>query len=222
LRATRDVKVTLATGIALMLVVGAVTLTGSPPQVIRVGVPNNTRLTFTTGDIAVCQANEVLPRGASAIRLSLVAGYGLNLRLMAYRGSQVLTQGKRGADWTSNTVTVPVKPVDRTVAGVRLCFALGPNSEPVYVAGTATPAREAALVVSGLALPTASAGSRLSGRVGVEYLASARGSWWSRILSVARHIGIGHVMSGTWVALLLAALMAAVGVLAVQITLWEL
>lgn len=62
----------------------------------------------------------------------------------------------------------------------------------------------------------------LGGRVGVEYLAAGRGSWWSRLSSVAAHLGLGRAYSGAWIALLVAALMAAVGVLAVRLTAREL
>jgi len=43
------------------------------------------------------------------------------------------------------------------------------------------------------------------------------GSWWSRALSVARHMGIGHAISGTWVALLVAALVAALCALVIRL-----
>jgi hypothetical protein len=39
---------------------------------------------------------------------------------------------------------------------------------------------------------------------------------------VAKHLGLGRSYSGTWIAFLLAALMAAVGVLAIRQTLREL
>jgi hypothetical protein len=226
----RNVKVTLAVGIALMVAVGAVTLTRSPPRVVRVGVPGglgegNLILAITASDISVCQANEVLPGGVSGIRLALWAFYGSQVHVRVYSGSQILTEGRRGADWTSDSVTVPVKPVDHATSHVQVCFALGPNSEPVILLGAPAPVQALASASKG-GTPTpaaaASEGQRLRGRVGVEYLAAGRGSWWSRALSVARHMGLGRAFSGTWIALLVAALMAAVGVLAVRLTLREL
>ena len=41
----------------------------------------------------------------------------------------------------------------------------------------------------------------------VEYLRAGHGSWWSRASSVARHMGLGHAASGTWIVFLLIALM---------------
>jgi hypothetical protein len=220
----RNVKVTLAIGIALMAAAGALVLTRSPPRVVRVGEPDaHSALADVTGDIAVCQANEVLPAGVSGIRLSMWAFLGWNMHVEVYRGSQVLTEGGRGADWTSDSVTVPVKPVKHATSGVTLCFAIGPNSEPVVIIGAPAPAGEAAVVSRGdTPTPQEPAEARLPGRVGVEYLAAGRGSWWSRVLSVAGHIGLGRAFSGTWIALLIAALMAGVGVLALRLTLREL
>jgi hypothetical protein len=213
MRAVRDVKVTLGVGIALMIAVGALTLTHSPPRVVRVGTETTAPLGSIFSGLKVCQANELLPAGVSGIRLGLVAAYGTGVRLKLLSGSRVLTEGRRNSDWTSSSVTVPVTPLNHTVSHVKLCVDLGPNSERIIIGGTATPAREAAVSTSG---------QSIGGRIGVEYITAAKGSWWSRILSVARHIGIGHALSGTWVVLLIAMLMAAVGVLAIRVTLRDL
>jgi hypothetical protein len=61
----------------------------------------------------------------------------------------------------------------------------------------------------------------LRGRVQIEYLAPGSGSWWTRIGSVATHMGFGHFINGDAVALLALALMAAVGVLTVRLALRE-
>jgi hypothetical protein len=223
----RNAELTLAAGVALIVAAGAVTLTRSPPRVVRaVGHVKGeaAELDFTTGDLAICQGGEALPSGVSGIRLTMRAFYGVQVHVAAYGGSRVLTEGGRGADWTGQTVTVPVDEVDRTSAHVRLCFALGPNSEPVVVLGSRSSARQAAVAFPSTSKPQpgASAGRTLSGRVGVEYLASGRESWWSLAVSVARRFGLGRAFSGTWIALLVAALMVAVGALAVRLALREL
>ncbi len=215
----RNVQVTLAVGVALLVAVGAVTLTRSPPRVVRTGWRGeHGELYLATGDITVCQANEVLPSGVTGIRLWMRAFFGTQVHVVAYSGSQVLAKGSRGAEWTGESVTVPVKPVDHTTSDVRLCIALGPNSEPVILIGDLTPPQEAA----GVPESGSTAAAKLKGRVGVEYLAAGRSSWWSRVLSVAQHMGLGRAFSGTWIALLAAALMAAVGALALGLTLREL
>jgi hypothetical protein len=65
-------------------------------------------------------------------------------------------------------------------------------------------------------------GQRLPGRIDIEYLGSGQGSWWSRLLPVARHMGLGRAFSGTWIVLLVAAMVAAVGALAGRLVLREL
>src|SRR5580658_11323582 len=103
----RNVKVALAVGMALMAAIGALTLTRAPPRVVRavaqgeiVGRGEHVGLDATTGDTAICQPNKVLPAGVSGIRLWLRAIYGARVNVAAYSGSQVLTEGGRGADWT--------------------------------------------------------------------------------------------------------------------------
>ncbi len=226
----RKVTVTLAVGVALLAAVGAVTLTRSPPRVLRVGEPggdaNNRLLTSSASDFAICQPDEALPAGVTGIRLALWAFYGANVHVRVYSGSQVLTEGSRGADWTSDSVTVPVKPVDHSTSGVDLCFGIGPNSQPILVLGNPSPRQEAASMdqVGDSPSPTAAIGERqnLGGRMGVEYLGAGKSSWWSLILTVARHMGLGRSYSGTWIALLVAALTLAAGALALRLTWREL
>jgi hypothetical protein len=227
----RSVTVTLAVGIALLVVVGVVTLTRAPPRVVRavaqalVGRGEHRKLGLTASEIAICQANEVLPAGVSGIRLSMRAFYGAPVQVVAYSGSRVLAEGRRGADWTAQSVTVPVAPLARASAHVKLCFAIGPNSEPVAILGVPASERETAVALTSRKIRPAAAaieGVPLGGRVGVEYLAAGRGSWWSRLSSVAGHMGLGRAYSGAWIALLVAALMATVGVLAVRLTAREL
>ena len=219
MRSVRYVKVTLAVGVALLLAVAALTLTRAPPRVVGVSSATNasTRLPLgrALGDATVCQGNESLPAAVSAIRVTLGAEYGSSVHVTASQGSRILTQGTRGPEWTSGSVTVPVAPLSHAASHVMLCFELAPNSEPIYFLGNETSAGETAI------LHTAGSpgGQPLGGRVGVEYLAAGQGSWWSRILTVARHMGLGHALTGTWVALLIAALAATAGALALGVAL---
>jgi hypothetical protein len=225
--AMRNVKVTLAVGVVLLVAVSAVALAASPPRVARVGVPagdaNATLLGKDLGDMAICQSGEVLPAGVTGIRIGMWAFYGAKMHVRVYSGSRILTEGSRGPNWTSDSVTVPVKPVDHQTSGVEVCIGIGPNSQPLALLGVETPTRESAAATQGVSSPTpaaaASSHKLLGGKLGIEYLAADRGSWWSRVLSVAQHMGLGRAYSGTWIALLVAALMAAVGVLAIRLTL---
>jgi hypothetical protein len=208
----RAVKVTLGVGIALIAIVGAYTLTRSPPRVVRVNAPQQASVATTIGDISFCQSGEVLPAGVSGIRLSVWAFFGANIHVTVSSGSRIRTEGRRGPDWTGSTVTIPVTPLSHTVSPVKVCFEVGPNSEVLYFTGSEAPRSTAAVT---------STGEPLAGRVGIEYLAAGNRSWWSRILEVARHMGLGHALTGTWVVLLIAALMAAVGGLAIRVIMRE-
>lgn len=128
----RSVTVTLVVCIALLVLAITVTLTRSPPRVVRavaqehVGRGERRRLGLTTSEIAICQASEVLPADVSGIRLTLRAFYGAQVQVVAYSDSRALTEGRRGADWTGQSVTVPVQPLARASAHVKLCFAISP------------------------------------------------------------------------------------------------
>jgi hypothetical protein len=219
--------VTLAVGVALLVAASAVALTRSPPRVARVGVPtgdtSDVPLGKVLGDIAICQPGETLPADVSGIRLGMWAFYGAKMHVRVYSGSRILTEGSRGPNWTSTSVTVPVKPVAHKTSGVTVCIGVGPNSQPLLPLGVSTPGGKGASATLGVSSPTPAAAARshalLGGKIGMEYLSAGQGSWWSRISSVAEHMGLGRSYSGTWIAFLVAALMAAVGVLAVRLTL---
>lgn len=208
----RRVKVTLGVGIALVAVVAAYTLTRSPPRVVRASSQGQAAVATTIAGASFCQAGETLPAGVSGIRLAIWAFFGANIHVTVSSGSQVLTAGGRGPDWTGSTVTIPVTPLSHAVSPVKVCVDVGPNSEVLYFTGAEAPSSAAAIT---------STGEPLAGRLGIEYLAGGNSSWWSRIGEVARHMGLGHALTGIWVVVLIAALMAAVGGLAIRVMLRE-
>jgi hypothetical protein len=209
----RAAKLTLGVSIALIAIVGAYTLTRSPPRVVRASSPGQALVATTIADASFCQTGETLPAGVSGIRLSVWAYFGANIHVTVSSGSRTLTAGQRGPDWTGSTVTIPVTPLRHAVSPVKVCVDVGPNSEVLYFMGRETHRSDAAV---------ASTGEPLAGRLGIEYLVSGKRSWWSRILEVARHMGLGHALTGTWIVGLIAALMAAVGGLAIRVALREL
>jgi hypothetical protein len=213
MRAVRVVRVTFAVGFAVIAAVVAFALTRSPPRVIQTGVRPSTILSPLKGSGEACQADEVLPAGTTGVRLSLVAYVGARVRVTVYAVSHILTEGSRGPDWTGTSVTVPVKPLRENISDATLCVDVGPNSEAIYLFGNETPPADA------MTVPT---GGRLPGRLDVTYLGAGQGTWWSHALEVARHMGLGRVFSGTWIVLLIAALMGAVGILAGGLALREL
>jgi hypothetical protein len=215
---TRPV-VALALGLALVAVALVLTLSGSPLVVAYTNAaPANEPLLEATSALGACQGGEVLSAHISAIRLTLVTAAGPRVSVTALSGGRVLTSGTVGSGWTSGAVTIPVRPVPRAVAGVRICFDLGPPVEAVAVGGsrtsptvggakTATAGRESAATSGGSSAATERDGRPLAGRFTVEYMRRGRGSWWSLAQTVARHMGLGRAPAGTWVVLALAAAM---------------
>jgi len=223
------VAMTLAVGLVLLGGGVAVALARAPSKVVRIGYPGVRAVNangvnpvgFTFGAPVICQSGEVLPAGVSAVRLSMWSFFGPPVRVTAYAGSRVLTEGSRAGGWVGDSVTVPVKPIARTASGVRICADMRPNAEPLLILGAKTLPRQAATIQEDGTSLTPGEARPLSGRVTTEYLRSGNGSWFSRIVAVARHAGLGRAFSGTWIAILIVALMVAVGVLAVRLTLRE-
>ncbi|HEU0249221.1 MAG TPA: hypothetical protein VFR48_00725 [Solirubrobacteraceae bacterium] len=207
-------RTALALSVATMLVLIAVTLTRSPVRVVRVGEPRPLKtLGSTTGPISVCQEGETLPAKVSAIRAGLEGSLGPPVLLRAFAGGRIVAEGSRSGNWTDDTVTIPVKPLSAGAHSVKLCLYVRHNDELLQLYGAASGSHLAAY---------SAGGQRLPGRFSVEYLASDGNSWWSRVVSVARHVGIGHAFAGTWVALLLAMLVAALASLLVGLAWKEL
>jgi len=201
-------------GIVLLALVVALTLTHAPPRVVATNAPGGVGGELATliepGEL--CQGHEALPAGASAMRLSVGAYVGSPVRVTVSSDSRLLTRGSRGATWTGRSVTVPVTPLSRPVSNARVCIDIARASELLFIAGA--PAANGAGATLG--------GQQLEGKVVVEYLASGRGSWWSRIGSVAGHMALGRAFTGTWIVWLVVLLMATVGVLALRLALREL
>jgi hypothetical protein len=208
------VSLALGAGLALTVVTVAVMLSGSPATLAGTNsVPFVGEVANTNGDASACQASETLPRGTSAIRLSLEAAIGPSVSVQAVSGGRVVARGVRGSGWSGGTVTVPVRPVvSRAVDGVTVCFKLGPTREIVTIEGQLTKPVSAAR----------GEGKTLPGRMRIEYMRAGRNSWWSLALPTARRLGLGHAWAGSWVALLLATLMGALVALCSWVLLREL
>jgi hypothetical protein len=173
---------------SLVLLVAAVaaTLSQSPLIVARANPIHAVReIGAVTGHFADCQRDEVLPRGTTAIRISLDSVLGPRVKLRVRKGGRLLTSGERAAGWTAADVTIPVKAVDATTDAVAVCFEFSAKDESVVLAG----------------IPTGSArgSARGPGLVKIEYLEPGRRTWWSLASSVAANMGVGHAWSGGWI-----------------------
>jgi len=213
-QALPSVGLTLAAGLALLAVAVGVVMSSSPVAVIGANSTlANGSLAQTYSAAGACQPGEDLPAGTSAIRLTLESDIGPRVGVRALSGTHVLTSGAVGSGWTGGSVTVPVRPVARTSSHVRICFEVGPTKELVAFIGAPTSPAVAATDSEGKALP---------GRIKIEYLRADRSSWWSVAPTVARRMGLGRAPAGTWIVLLLVALMGTAIAGASWLTLREL
>ncbi len=195
----RRTTVALVAGLALVAIAIAVTLSGSPLVVAHTnGVAADYLIGESKGENVACQSGELLPAGITAIRFHFESDAGPRVSVSAWSGGRLLSSGAAPSGWTGEAVTVPLTPLAHAVANARVCFVLGPSAEDVAVTGTQTSAAVSARGGNGEAL---------AGRFRVEYEQAAHGSWWSIAKTVARHLGLGREPAGTWIALLLIALM---------------
>jgi 4-amino-4-deoxy-L-arabinose transferase-like glycosyltransferase len=203
-------RVALLVGLALLAIAACLTLTEHPVSVVKTnGVPLHGELSSLSSGSVICQGGESLPADTAAIRLSLFALVGPHVELRASSGGRILTRGTRGPGWTAGAVTIPVARLPHAASGVTICATLGQSVRSVSVAGHET-TRDPA---------STNGGWPLAGRMRVEYLRPSRATWWSSALAVARRMGLGHAAPGTWVALLVAALMAFAGAIACRLVL---
>ncbi len=192
------IKVALGIGLALIVLAFVLVLAHAPLTVARGGVATEHTLVVTAKPASACQGGETLPRGTTALRLSLTAAVGPQVAVKVLSRSRVVTRGVTQPGWSNASVTVPVAPLPRTLAPVKVCFAMARMNGTVVMRGSPT-------------VPALAATSRkqtLPGRMGVEYLHPGGSSWWSQATAVARRLGLGHAASGAWDALLVMALAA--------------
>ncbi|HSZ13733.1 MAG TPA: hypothetical protein VK790_06835 [Solirubrobacteraceae bacterium] len=207
----RSSKLALAVALAAMAAATGVALTHAPLTVAGTNsVPAEGAGAVTNGHATSCQDGGAVPRGTSAVRVSLSAIAGPSVRVRVLAGSRLIAQGERPPGWgLAAYVTVPVEVVRETVAHARVCVTVGPAAAPVELRGR--PTRTAP--VTDLGLQTV--------RLSFEYLRPSSESWWSRISSIAYHLGLGRAAGGAWLAVLVLALMLGVVALASRLTLEE-
>ncbi len=180
---------------ALTGVAVAVVMSQAPAVLARTNaVPIVSPIAEVSSAYEACQSGEVLPAGTSAIRLSLEAMYGPSVRVRVLRSGKTITSGRQSSGWSRQSVTVPVRPLPSTVAGVSVCFALAPRDELVYVKGSTAPG---------------AAGSQAGGQIRIEYLRPGDRSWWALAPAVVRRMSFGRATSGVWIVFAVLAAMAA-------------
>ncbi len=200
-------RIALVIGLSAILVALGVVVSASPLAVAATdGVPANLAVGHFYTSQTSCQPGGAVPRGTTAIRVSLSANIGPNVNLELLSGSTLVSEGAREAGWgVDETVTVPIKRVTSRIDHARICLTTGPVVEPLQVNGTRvqTPGGDTTLL-------------RL------EYLRPRSASWLSLLPSIARRMGLAHAPAGTWAAYMLIAVMAAVAAIATRLALREL
>jgi hypothetical protein len=210
----RRVRTALAAGLGMIVLATVPVLSQSPLVVLASNsTPASEELATATATASACQSGERLPQGTVAIRLSLGAFLGSALSVKASAASRVLTTGERGSGWDARTVTVPVREVSRPSFPTQVCFAIPRVGEKVELLGARSAPGSAARATNG---------EVLAGRLRIEYLGRGRSSWLALLGTVARKMGFGRAWSGTWIALLVLALMLAASILAARLILGEL
>ncbi len=208
----RIVAFVLTIGLSLIAVAIVATVARSP---ITVAGTNSVSARVVgeleKGDISNCQPAGTIPRGTSAIRITIEPiDVGPEVSVKVLSGSRTLTKGQTPAGWGSApTVTVPVKPFASPIHGARICTTIGRVVQPYRISGELRHSHPSEVELQALILR-------------MEYLRPGPRSWLSLASSIAYHMGLGRAASGTWIAFLAVLLMLAVVALASRLTLEEL
>lgn len=198
------IRLTIAIGLTLTALAVGVGLARSP--LVRAGTdgtPLPTEIGATSVPTTICQGEETVPAGTTAIRVSLLSLLGPRVKLVARSGGQVVTTGQIGYGWTGAVVAIPVKRVVGTHRHTNICISLAKRQQLVNLRGANTKFSPA--VTEGKEV--------LPGRMRFDYLRPDNRSWLSLALPTARRIGL-NVGGGTGIVLIPLMLLLSVGALA--------
>jgi hypothetical protein len=207
----RRPQIALVVGLALIAAAIAIVLSSSPIAVIGTNSIAEEATENVNGDIGGCQYVGQVPRGTSAIRIPLAANSGPQVNIQVLAGSHRVSEGERAAGWGADeTITVPINALAHTIDNARICTTLGSTIESVGLRGM--PASTTSLHNHGLA------GVALR----MEYLQPGPQSWGSLLPSISRTLGFGHAIGGSWIILLLLAIMISLVALTSYLALGEI
>jgi hypothetical protein len=211
----RGVTITLIGGLALLAVALALAFAHKPLIVARATgtfAEGSTPIATAQGRARYCQAEEVLPRGTTAIRLALYSPLGPRVRVSVSDGARTLASGEQASSWSGGTVTVPVGALSRTLRSATVCLSFQIRDGAVSLLGAQT---STAVEIHGGPL-------RIPGRLRIEYLRPGARSWASLVPSLICHMALGRAGSGSWIVFVAIALMLAVAILASRLLLEDL
>jgi hypothetical protein len=198
--ALRPVAITFALGLGVL---AASVLAGLAPAFPRLAGSDNVAVTAlidktSTSGWSRCQADEILPHDAAALRISLLSRRGPAVGVAVLAGARPVASGRRAPGWSGLSVVVPLAARPTRDVPVQVCVTLGKSRGQVGVLGSpATPAAPA--------------------RMRIDYLRAGRESWWSLAPMIAARLGRGQAWSGPSVAVAAAVLTAAAIALALRV-----
>jgi hypothetical protein len=203
----RPVRIALVAALITMSVAIVVVLSHAP---VSVAGSNGVLLdgeSYTNGPLENCQGGGTLPRGTTAVRVSLLANVGPSVGVKALSRSGVITSGRHGSGWgTDDSVTVPVTRTRESTPDTVVCVSIGPATETIALKGA---------VVE-------SAGGKRALWLHLEYLRPGASSWLSRASAIARELDPARTPGGEAAALTAIALMLAATAVAARLILGEL
>jgi Predicted membrane protein (DUF2142) len=201
----------LLLGLAVLAIaLGTALLHASQPRAGTNGVwPRAAVATLSTGE-SVCQGHELLPAGATAIRLAVQplqsVGPGLFVTLRRHGRTLQRTSILLGA---RSSTTASLRPVAHDLGDVTVCLSVGAPAGRVALGGGPTPPGVGSLTGQG-----APAGVS----VPFTYLQPPAGSWLDRASAIADRLALGRGdWGGRWVAWVTAALLLASLALVVRV-----
>ncbi|HEV3069872.1 MAG TPA: hypothetical protein VGY76_00425 [Solirubrobacteraceae bacterium] len=186
------IRITIAIGLALTVVAVGVALARKP--LVRAGTdgtPLPTEVGATPAPTTVCQGEETVPAGTTAIRVSMLSLMGPRLKLLARSQGQVVTSGELGYGWTGSIVSIPVARVAGTHPHTTICVSLAKRRQLVNLRGANT--KFAPAVMGGKQV--------LTGRMRFDYMHPNDKSWLALALPTARRIGL-NIGGGAGIVLL--------------------
>lgn len=149
-----------------------------------------------------CQAGEIVPRDAAALRISLRSARGPAVGVEALADGRRVASGRRAPGWSGASVVVPLAARPRQDVPARVCVTVGASRRRVDVLGSP-------------ASPPAPA------RMRIDYLRAGRESWSSLLPTIVTRLGRGHVWGGPSMAVVIALLTVAAIALALRVAVAE-
>ena len=206
------IRITVAIGLALTALAVGVGLARSP--LVRAGTdgtPLPAEIGATSAPATICQGEETVPAGTTAIRASLLSLLGPRIKLVARSGGQVVSTGELGYGWTGAVIAIPVKRVVGSHRHTNICISLAKRQQLVNLRGANTKFS-----------PAVSDGNQvLPGRLRFDYLRPDKSSWLSLALPTARQIGL-NIGGGAGIVVIPLMLLFGVGTLASWLLVREL